>query len=188
MEDTINKDEAIKIICEDYKNNYKNTPFILQDYAFNGLKINIEIKKHINWGTLILKFWIINYEQSCTDNEILCLNDSENDHTFETIEELITFLFEDFRDEYEYSKVLDEIHLKENIRIKENTLKAYSMLCQNSLPESCSVCMEHNKVLTECNHNVCRICYANLPYTKIQNLFSTSTHLGKRCPLCRVLI
>jgi hypothetical protein len=186
MEDTIDKDDAIKVICEDYKNNYKHTPFILQDYAFNGLKINIEIKKHINWGTLMLKFWIVNFEKSCDENEIISLNDTEKEDVFETIEELITFLFEDFRDKYAYSKVLDEIHLKENIHIKEKTLKAYSMLCQNSLPECCCVCMEYNKVLTECNHNVCRVCYASLPYTKIANLLYE--YVGKKCPLCRELI
>jgi hypothetical protein len=186
MDDAINKNEAIKIICEDYENNYKHTPFILQDYAFNGLKINIEIKRHINWGTLILKFWIVNFEKSSDNNEIISLNDTEKEQTFETIYDLVTFLFDEFRDEYQYSKVLDEIHLKKNIEIKEKTLKAYSMLCQNNLPDFCCVCMEYNKVLTECGHNVCRICYANLPYTKIANLLYE--YIGKKCPLCRELI
>ena len=187
MEDDITQDDAIKVICEDYKNNYKHTPFILENYLFNGLKINIEVKKHTNWDTLMLKFWIINYEKACDDdNEIMCLNDTENEHLFETIDDLISFLFDEFRNKYAYSKVLDEIHLKEKILIKEKLLKAHFMLCQNNLPDRCCVCMDYNKVLTACNHNVCRLCYNSLPYTKVTSLLYE--FVGKKCPLCRELI
>lgn len=186
--ENISREEAIKIICEDYENKiYNEKPFIIQDYDFKGLKINIEIKKHPNWDRLVIDFNIQNYVKSDYELETLCLSNKEDyEDSFDTIEELVSFLFEDFRTEYLYSKILDQIDSEDKIKQKEKLFRAYSILCKNNSIEDCCVCFEENKVLTDCNHSVCRTCYNNIKYTKIGNGFYE--HLGKSCPLCRQLI
>ena len=113
-------------------------------------------------------------------------NKEEYYNSFVTIEELIRFLFVDFRKEYVYSKILDQIDSKVKIMRKEKLIYAYSMLCENTFMDDCCVCMEPNKVLTDCGHNVCRICYNNIKYSKVGNgLYEV---IGKSCPLCRDII
>jgi len=187
--ENISTEEAIKIICEDYESKTcKKKQFIIQDYIFDELKINIEIKKHPNWDKLVFDFTIIDYEKSDyhIDNRVYLNNKEDYTDSFETIEEIITFLFENFRDEYVYSKSLDEIDSEYKIKQKEKLIYAYSMLCENTFMDECCICMEPNKVLTDCDHNVCRPCYNNIKYSKIGSGFCES--VGKSCPLCRELI
>lgn len=184
--ENISTEEAIKIICEDYESkSSKKKPFIIRGYIFNELKINIEIKKHPNWDKLVFDFSIRDYEKSDFDiDNRVCLNDKEDyENCFETIEELVTFLFEDFRDEYVYSKILDEIDCEYKIKQKEQLINAYSMLCQNNFIDECCVCMEANKVITDCGHNLCRPCYNNIKFTKVGS--GLYEYIGKACPLCR---
>ena len=187
--ENLSTEEAIKVICEDYTNKTcKKKDFIIQDYLFNELKINIEIKKHPNWNKLVFDFTISEYEKSDyhLDNRVYLSNREDYEDSFETIEELITFLFENFRDEYVYSKSLDEIDSESKIKQKEKLIYAYSILCENDFMDECCVCMESNKVITDCGHNVCRPCYANIKYSKTGTGFYES--VGKACPICRRLI
>ena len=180
----IDDDDIINLIVEDYTHN-KSKNFIIQDYEFNDITINIELTKHPNWNTFIFRFWILNYLDKSFEYETILLNIIEDEkEVLKNINNIVAFLLHDFRDTYCYSKLLDEIHPKKLVKEKERLTIAYIKLCKNKLPDTCCVCMEYNKVLTKCNHNVCRICYKNLKTIYTDTCYEDELEC-KECPLCR---
>ena len=74
----IDDDDIINLIVEDYTRN-KSKNFIIQDYEFNNITINIEITKHPNWNTFIFRFWILNYLDLSFEYETILLNIIEDE-------------------------------------------------------------------------------------------------------------
>jgi len=180
----IDDEQVIKLLSEDYKNN-KDQIFTIEDYDFNGLNINIDIYKHPNWDTFILKLYIVDYLSKQNNFGLMFLNSLENKTEFKNIEDVISFLLLYFRNNYIYSKILDEIHCKDSIKNKENLKLSYFKLSKNKEAfDICCVCLESNYVKTKCDHNVCRPCYTNLKILNIKDEYYDDIEC-KICPLCR---
>ena len=181
----LNDEETINIISEHY-GSYSFKIFTIKEYNFNDLEINIQIEKlrfTDNFNVILLAKSYLNDNYSCVFHVLNYL-----DHIiFKNIKEIIGFLLKDFREHFVYSKLLDEIHLKEEIESKEKIMKAYSVLCKNKMPDLCCVCLEYNKLITRCNHNVCRICYNNIKKSNVEIIDNDEINY-KSCPLCRLSI
>jgi hypothetical protein len=180
----IDDNDVIDLIVKDYtENKFKN--FIIPDYEFNDITINIEIMRHVNWDTFVIRFWILNYLDKSNEYDTMLLNviDDEKE-VLKNINTIISFLLHDFRDTYCYSKLIDKIYPIKVIKEKERLTMAYTKLCKKKLPDTCCVCMDYNKVITKCNHNLCRICYKKLKTIIIETTYEDDLEC-KECPLCR---
>ena len=58
----------------------------------NLLYINIDIYKHPNWDTFILKLYIVDYLSKQNNFGLMFLNSLENKSEFKNIEDVISFL------------------------------------------------------------------------------------------------
>lgn len=183
--DRLTDEEIVNIISEDcISHNYKS--FTIEEYNFNGLEINIKIEKSRFTDNFAIKFLTKSYLDNNYCYEFYILNYLEY-KLFTDIKEIITFLLKEFRENFIYSKFLDGIHVKNEIEKKEKNAKAYYILCKNKTPDTCCVCLDYNKVITRCNHNLCRICYDNIKKTNIEMVNNDEINY-KPCPLCRLSI
>ena len=76
--------------------------------------------------------------------------------------------------DYVYSKITDNlVFISEKDEIEDEIFA--KMFLKHSEINECSVCMEKNVVITQCGHNLCRICF-----DKIKKIDTCTT-----CPICR---
>ena len=78
---------------------------------------------------------------------------------------------------YSYSKIIDKLVLNSEKHEIENEMFARSFLKHTNIDECC-VCNDQNIVLTNCKHNLCRICY----YKIKKHILCTL------CPICRTCL
>lgn len=89
----------------------------------------------------------------------------ENDLNF------VLKLIYNYHFELVYSKILDKMVEINNKSEDEELCLAENFFCHRKDIETCVVCYEQNIVYTSCKHNLCRVCFEDLP--------------EKRCPICR---
>lgn len=183
--DRLNDEETVNIITE-HCNSHSYKIFTIEEYNFDELEINVQIEKSRftdNFQVVLLAKTYMNDDYSYE----FCIMNFLDHKIFTDIKEIVYFLLKDFRKNFMYSKLLDEIHLKNEIEKKEKITKAYSVLCKNKMPDTCCVCLEYNKLITRCNHNVCRICYNKIKKLTIEIVNNNEIKV-KSCPLCRLPI
>lgn len=97
-----------------------------------------------------------------------------NDDTIEKDFENIILFIHNFKNDFEYSKILGHF-ISKSIRKREEELYIAKTILAHDKIESCCVCYESNKLFTICDHNLCIECYLNL-YKQNPNT---------KCPMCR---
>jgi hypothetical protein len=116
---------------------------------------------------------------------------------FQSIKEIISFLYTTFRKEYTYSKITDRIEKKTDLLHQEKKEMSYLMLMKNISFENikttffCCVCLEPNFLLTKCNHCLCRKCYLNIERKKCDECndeYIICDYEYKPCPICRGIL
>ena len=112
------------------------------------------------------------------ENIVLC-KEFCNDDVELLIKDIVTFLFLEFRENYQYSKIMNEIIEKNDTEELEKFHIAKYKLLKNKDMEKCCVCYDLNSNLTVCKHNLCLLCYYKM---KGQNLSVMM------CPMCRGFI
>ena len=183
----ISDDECIEIYKNNILDSFTNSKehYDLQGYNFHDIPVDIVIYFENEKDDDDNYYFFLNcfvYDNKELDNGFII---QHNINLFnkefngkdpeETIVNILKFLLHDFRKNYYYSKIIDEIIELENKTVAEKTRMARLKLVDNKNLEACCVCYELNILLTKCNHNVCRKCII-----VICNKVSNST-----CPLCR---
>jgi hypothetical protein len=109
-------------------------------------------------------------------------------HIFsKNIEELLLYIYSMTKaDSLFYCKINDKIYKDEpsfHLRPKVNHA---SLLITNQL-EECSVCNENNTVKTVCEHNLCRLCFAQCD--KVKFCIDCNSFIKYiACPVCRKIL
>ncbi len=179
---SIQEDEIISLIKDDIDNEKISTiyNYVLHDYKFHNILTNgyINKKKINNKDVITLKITIADSYKE------LFLK------TFDTIDDMLKFLLNNFRKECKYSKLTDYIEVENEIEKKEKLFIAKKILCDSLDKENmmCSVCFDINGVFTDCNHNLCRVCYEKLKLLSYYNEDEEEEVNGKQCPICRKFI
>jgi hypothetical protein len=152
----------------------------MTDFKFEDLNIIIKfnIKSVLNKqknDIIIIACFIPDYEDVDILKPIFW-------HEFEDCnpKTITNFLFA-FRTCYSYSKILDEIVDKKDIKKEEKTTVALTKFCKQEKIEKCSVCYEFNTVKTICKHNLCRTCFQNIKIISNED----EDFKYKECPICR---
>jgi hypothetical protein len=182
----MNSDECIDIISKDMLQKYNmncNGEYHLQEYDFNDLMLNIVIffDDMIDMNesyTFMLSSSISTKKFYEKENIVLC-KEFCNDDVELLIRDIVTFLYLEFRENYQYSKIIDEIIEKNDVDELEKFHLAKYKLLKNKDMEKCCVCYDLNSNLTSCKHNLCLLCYYKM---KNQNLSMII------CPMCRGFI
>jgi hypothetical protein len=183
--------EVIEILINEYNNfckKYDASNFQLLDYNFNqdfnNLRIEISINNITNLYTIYV--WspgFMDENDEYPDNLIFKTDCNPEGESFTNIKNVFEFLLYDFRDKYNYSKIIDRFELNTNIEYEEKKRFSFTRLCYNKKIDTCCVCYDTNIVITNCSHNLCRICYENISII-IDN--DDMYEMGyKECPLCR---
>lgn len=196
-DDFLDKSEMIDVIIKHYKKKINNgcnhNEYVMNRFKFDeNLVVNLKINCYHNKDTYLV-ISILDYlrksSMSPYDDEE-CDYDDKNlgfitGKKVSKIEDLVSFLFNDFRKDYAYSKILDKIELKTELKDKEKTKYSYYFLCENKKMDKCCVCYDYNLVVTNCGHNLCRICYNNIKEIIDEDNDYQPT---KYCPMCRQMI
>lgn len=172
------------ILIKFHENNWEQNSFIYYNIGSHNFRefLNINMTLKITIAKLTLSIQMEGYRSyTCNtwiEKSVNLINDV--DDGFDDIEQkvigILDFIY-NFRFEYKYSKLLDKILPKNNIVEKEN-IHTSLMFINHKEIENCSVCMEENKVLTPCCHNLCRECFYKISKKTDHPL----------CPLCRECI
>ena len=190
MED-ISDDECIDIyknnILESFNNDCEH--YDLSGYDFEGMPIDIIIyfeNEKDDDGNYYFFITCYVYDNQLLSNGILLQRNITlftkefcSSNLDEIIINILKFLLYDFRTQFSYSKIIDEIIYSEDKKDLEKKRMARLKLIENKTLESCCVCFEYNTVNTKCNHNVCRKCITNIIKKNSDN---------PSCPLCRQAI
>ena len=164
--------------------------------SFNNEEIEYLCKELIDKKLYRIRNYIINdlnctmFVSNKTDNKYICLETNAFDETeiqiceieynCKSTKNLVEFIIS-FRDNYQYSKVLDSVVNKKEIEKKEKTCSIFTKLCTGKEIENCSVCLEPNTVTTICDHSLCRECFSKIRFS----IDPKDDELKKMCPLCR---
>lgn len=198
-DDFLDKNEMIDALIKHYKkslssNSHYDYSHIIHNFKFDdNLMLNLKINSYHN-KDIYLVVYILDYLRKTNNNGYD--DDEECDYEdkniaiisgkkLSKIEDMVAFLFNDFRKDYTYSKILDKIELKSEIKEKEKTKYSYYFLCENKKMDKCCVCYDHNLVTTNCGHNLCRICYNNIKEVIDED---NDFQPCKLCPMCRQMI
>jgi hypothetical protein len=158
-----------------------NCNYYLHNFKLNELNIDLRIAEHDTD-----KFVIIIYVDTFEGESILL--DVIDDKSFKQIQDVFKFLLFDFRNNYIYSKILDKIvKVTEQINLEKYYIASQKLLRQKVF-DTCCVCFEYNTVITSCNHNLCRACYAQIKYENTNDDDDDDDddeQYLKKCPLCR---
>ena len=179
---SIPEEEIISLIKEDITNEKLSTiyNYVLYDYKFHDILTNAYINKinRNNEDTITLKITVVDSYKELYSK------------TFDSIDNMIKFLLNIFRKECKYSKITDCIENKDEIEKKEKLFIAKKILCDSIDKENmvCSVCFDANSVFTDCNHNLCRVCYEKLKFLSYYDEDDEEEINGKQCPICRKFI
>ena len=166
----MNIEKSIEIISEFilvkfHENDWDKNSFII--YKFNNYKIdNVNYCIEFVLGSLELEI------KGYLDTKIVLYkryNIKDDDDIHKIVTEYIKFVYE-IAVNYKYSKILDFLILKNDIKKKEELKLAVNMLTHHQM-QNCCVCYDPNSVFTDCNHSICRECLSSLK--------------TKRCPMCR---
>lgn len=190
----LNENDMIELLKNDFeahltKCNYYNFPII--GYNFNGLELRLELGKYSS-GNIFMGISTFSYNHENNDGDIssighiifkdLNINYNKN---IKNIEDVFRYLFNDFRNEFIYSKILDKIIFKSSKNVKEKRYITYNKLCKSKINiEDCCVCYELNTIKTHCKHSLCRLCYNNIIETDDEDE-DGDIYSMKKCPICR---
>jgi hypothetical protein len=179
---SIPEEEIISLIKDDIDNEKISTiyNYVLYDYKFHNILTNgyINKTKKNNEDVITLKITV-----SESYKEL-------HNKTFDSIDNMLKFLLNIFREEYKYSKITDYIENKNELEKKEKLFISKKILCKNVDKEDmvCSVCFDVNSIFTDCNHNLCRICYEKIKSITYFDEDEEEEVNGKQCPICRKFI
>jgi hypothetical protein len=168
---SILKDDIIKEY-DKVKNRNRNKAlyYNLYDYYFNDIFPNMHLSifvTHFTYGFNLLK-------DPDSRFRLICYSDiHHNKNLGDKISEMLVMIY-NLKNDYEYSKVLDEFLIKKDKCEVENTHLAKLFITHQKIND-CVVCYDPNTVKTTCEHSLCRECLFKL--TK------------NECPMCkRILI
>lgn len=118
----------------------------------------------------------VNYEYSSSADFNILLHISFLDIDTDIEEKLEIFLknIYNLNKNYVYSKITDNLVSISEKNDIENEIFA-KMFLKHTEINDCSVCMEKNVVITDCGHNLCRICFDKMKKKDSCTL----------CPICR---
>ena len=174
-------EECIKIYKEcinDIMMSDKSGNYELFGYAFNGIFIDLYINYDIEKDDdEMYSFCMYAYCNSEKKNLLLFTQIFIADSVESNINEILRFLMYEFRQNFIYSKMLDEIIRIELQESFEKRKMARIKLVDNGILEKCCVCYEYNNIYTICKHNLCRVCMVSIS--------SNSISENVICPMCR---
>jgi len=190
---TNDTNDDINDICDEYmyeliyqyvKKNIENIKttynFEITDFKFEELTVcmKFHVKSVLNQPNneqLMFGCFITDYEEVDVLKHIFW-------HDFDDCnpKTITNFLFA-FRSCYSYSKILDQIVDKKDLKKEEKTAVALIKFCKQEKIERCCVCYDFNIVKTVCNHNLCRSCFQNIKITCNEE----EDFKYKECPICR---
>jgi hypothetical protein len=155
---------------------------LIFQYELNGLEFEIILRSYKDNDRIFINAQY-NYDYTDLENEDSVSVDikfrPKKEFKKDKIKELLGVIH-DLKNTHFYSKILDAI-IDKNSK-DELVCKSKFFLVSKEI-EECCVCYEKNTVLTECGHNLCRICYIKCAvlcdcecptHAKIVN-----------CPLCK---
>jgi hypothetical protein len=183
----MNSDECIDIISKDMLQKYDmncNGEYHLQEYNFDDLMLNIVIffddMIDINETYTFIVSFSLSTKKFFEKDTILLCKEFFNDDVEILTKDIVTFLYSEFRENYQYSKIINEIIEKKDVDNQEKFHLAKYKLLKNKDMEKCCVCYDLNSIFTLCKHNLCLLCYSKI---KNQNLNTIII-----CPICRGII
>ena len=155
---------------------------LIFNYELNGLEVEIVLKFFKDNDKIFINTHY-NNDYTYLDNEDAVKIDlkfrTKKEFKKDKLKELLEMIYE-LKNTHFYSKILDEIIDKNS---KDELVYKSKFFLNSKEIEECCVCNEKNTVLTECGHNLCRICYIKCA---VLCECECPTH-GKivYCPLCR---
>jgi hypothetical protein len=171
--------QALELITNNIDSNL--TQIFVYDSMFHEgfFQIN-KIEK--NEPHYYLFFYTYNYQDDVMFAQSLFSLDSTN------LQELLYTIYNLTKHEMIfYCRINDLIYKDENDFNNRNRETEASLLITNQLA-TCVVCNENNKVLTSCNHNVCRLCFNKCS----KKIFCASCEQYDSCriycPICRKML
>jgi len=158
------------------ENTYIEYNFLEYEFSYdntNVLKFDIFCKFFTD--RFILNAINYNYAEDENYNHLLHISflDINEENMDEKLIEFLKVIY-NLNKDYTYSKITDNLILITEKNDIENEIFA-KMFLKHTEINDCSVCMEKNTVLTNCGHNLCRLCYEKIKKPSCCTL----------CPICR---
>ena len=171
-------EKAIRVLTKDILTKYdeingrisnKSLKYNIYDYNFSEAFPNINIIIFIypyTYGFQIVK------NPECNLRLYYYAEIHYNKILHNEIADMVKIIY-NLKNDYEYSKIMDEIVPKKTkVEVEEMYLAKLFITHQNM--DECCVCYEPNCVKTICKHSLCRECVSKL--------------IKYECPMCKVLL
>jgi len=187
----INIDFAVDVITKFLVGKYKEFDFknkIYFDENFFRYKysedLNFDVRLRFYYSRIILHIFTNNYSDSYIENKDLemeylltKIRELKEEFSLESVIKESVLDVYNLKNNYSYSKILDNVEPKNDVKLKEQIHLSRMILSHNVL-DNCCVCLEPNIVLTLCNHNLCRECHQKITNNKKHPV----------CPICRMCL